>query len=410
MSDDAAIHEGKNEIIIVRRRSNGEDSPHGGSWKIAYADFMTAMMAFFLVMWLINAANEETKAAVASYFNPIKLTDSRPAERGIKQVGNNADGELNAPRSQSIGDAEAKGESAATGEQQTSSAGEKTDYSEADYFKDPYAVLAEIIQETGIKSNLSDKGDGGVSLAGSATGASGGEAFRDPFEPDFWARQIEEDDAAKDVIASSEALLREQYKKKAPPPNQTGEESQPAQDAAEAGNAAAEQAGTDLADGEQQDASEDEARRLEDQLSAAFDEAQIGKLADGLSVVPSDGGLLVSLTDQLDVEMFRVGSAVPERPLVLAMDEIGKVLAERDGTISIRGHTDARPFTDGTDDNWRLSMERAHSAFFMLVRGGVAEERIRQLSGFAERDLKDLDNPFAEANRRIEILIRFDES
>ncbi len=37
------------------------------SWKIAFADFMTAMMCFFLVMWLINAANEQTKAAVASF-------------------------------------------------------------------------------------------------------------------------------------------------------------------------------------------------------------------------------------------------------------------------------------------------------------------------------------------------------
>jgi flagellar motor protein MotB len=54
--------EGKTEILIIKRgRGGGEEGHHGGVWKIAYADFMTAMMAFFLVMWLVNAANEKTK-------------------------------------------------------------------------------------------------------------------------------------------------------------------------------------------------------------------------------------------------------------------------------------------------------------------------------------------------------------
>ena len=64
------------EIIIVRHAHGDHDEAHhGGVWKIAFADFMTAMMCFFLVTWLISAANEQTKAAVASYFNPVKLID-----------------------------------------------------------------------------------------------------------------------------------------------------------------------------------------------------------------------------------------------------------------------------------------------------------------------------------------------
>ncbi|MDZ7599888.1 MAG: OmpA family protein, partial [Hoeflea sp.] len=131
----------------------------------------------------------------------------------------------------------------------------------------------------------------------------------------------------------------------------------------------------------------------------------IGKLAEGITVSPTEGGLLVSITDQLDFGMFRVGSAVPERDLVVAMEKIGQLLAERPGAIAIRGHTDARPFASGTDDNWRLSMARAHSALFMLVRGGVPEERIVQVSGFADKRLKDRENPLSEVNRRIEILV-----
>src|SRR3982751_3989456 len=79
--------EHKTEILIIRRHNGDEHASHkGGAWKIAYADFVTAMMAFFLVMWLINSANEATRARVASYFNPIKMTDAAPAGKGLKDV------------------------------------------------------------------------------------------------------------------------------------------------------------------------------------------------------------------------------------------------------------------------------------------------------------------------------------
>ena len=80
--------EARHEIIIVKRNHDGhDDGHHGGVWKIAFADFMTAMMCFFLVMWLINAANEQTKAAVASYFNPVELIDRNSSRKGLEDVG-----------------------------------------------------------------------------------------------------------------------------------------------------------------------------------------------------------------------------------------------------------------------------------------------------------------------------------
>ena len=92
------------EIIIIRRGDHGgDDHHHGGVWKIAYADFMTAMMAFFLVMWLINASNRATREGLASYFNPIKLTDMRPLRKGLKDPHKDAD--LGAdPSKQSVAD------------------------------------------------------------------------------------------------------------------------------------------------------------------------------------------------------------------------------------------------------------------------------------------------------------------
>src|SRR6202453_3388281 len=55
-------------IIIKKKKGGGGHGAHGGAWKVAYADFVTAMMAFFLVMWLMGS-DEETKSAVANYFN-----------------------------------------------------------------------------------------------------------------------------------------------------------------------------------------------------------------------------------------------------------------------------------------------------------------------------------------------------
>jgi chemotaxis protein MotB len=57
-------------IVIKRRKAAAGPPHHGGAWKIAYADFVTAMMAFFLLMWLLNATTEEQRKGLADYFNP----------------------------------------------------------------------------------------------------------------------------------------------------------------------------------------------------------------------------------------------------------------------------------------------------------------------------------------------------
>lgn len=72
------------EIVIVRRRGNDDhDDHHGGVWKVAFADFMTAMMAFFLVLWIVNSTTKQTRSSLARYFNPIRLSDTTPARKGL---------------------------------------------------------------------------------------------------------------------------------------------------------------------------------------------------------------------------------------------------------------------------------------------------------------------------------------
>lgn len=57
-------------IIIKKKKVSGGGGHHGGAWKVAYADFVTAMMAFFMLMWLLNATTEKQRKGIADYFNP----------------------------------------------------------------------------------------------------------------------------------------------------------------------------------------------------------------------------------------------------------------------------------------------------------------------------------------------------
>ena len=57
-------------VIIKRKKIIAGGGHHGGAWKVAYADFVTAMMAFFMLMWLLNATTEKQRKGIADYFNP----------------------------------------------------------------------------------------------------------------------------------------------------------------------------------------------------------------------------------------------------------------------------------------------------------------------------------------------------
>ncbi len=85
----------KVQPIIIKRIKKGGHAAHGGAWKIAYADFVTAMMAFFLLMWLLGSTTEGDKKGIADYFNsPLKVaffggSGAGDASSVIKGGGNN---------------------------------------------------------------------------------------------------------------------------------------------------------------------------------------------------------------------------------------------------------------------------------------------------------------------------------
>lgn len=69
--------------IIIKKIKKAGHGHHGGAWKVAYADFVTAMMAFFLLMWLINTTSPEQKRGVADYFAPASVSETTSGSGGI---------------------------------------------------------------------------------------------------------------------------------------------------------------------------------------------------------------------------------------------------------------------------------------------------------------------------------------
>ena len=93
-------------IIVVKRYRKGGSAHHGGAWKVAYADFVTAMMAFFLVMWLVTAVSKEQRAAIFEYFKNPSMEPGKSVRPSPGQMGPggastspiNMGGGLDAPR------------------------------------------------------------------------------------------------------------------------------------------------------------------------------------------------------------------------------------------------------------------------------------------------------------------------
>ncbi|WP_425999288.1 flagellar motor protein MotB [Caulobacter sp. DWR1-3-2b1] len=74
---------GEQPIIIKKVKKVVGGGHHGGAWKVAYADFVTAMMAFFLLMWLLNSTSPEQKQGIADYFAPASISSTTSGSGGI---------------------------------------------------------------------------------------------------------------------------------------------------------------------------------------------------------------------------------------------------------------------------------------------------------------------------------------
>lgn len=409
------------EMIIIKRYEEDEHEHHSSAWKVAHADFMTAMMAFFLIMWLINVTDKDVRKAIANYFNPVNLADSVTERKGlndpedIKDAGTSADGDQMSTLKDTVGENTGPGEDVQQGPR------------EAALFQDPYAVLAEIIADAPPGTPTSPDAPLGIS---SEPGTGSGDANRDPFDPVYW--QMTSTRKAQATAPGTAGIGAPQGKRPdagavrdTPNPaveDATGDPSGvPASEAAalaaESGAGAAVPPTPPPAPGESASAAaKAEAtpqasgatatEQLEQQIKADLSAAMGAATGPQLDVRKTREGTIISLTDDIDFSMFPIGSAVPDARIVAAMARIAQTLKDRPGDVVIRGYTDGRPFRSPNYDNWQLSAARANITHYMLVRGGLDENRIRQIVGFADRNLKNPADPNAAENRRIEIVLQ----
>jgi chemotaxis protein MotB len=400
MSDTQVPH----EVVIVRRRGgDGDEGHHGGAWKIAFADLMTAMMAFFLVMWLLNVSDKEKISQIATYFNPLKLNSKRPTTKGPEDE---QDTERSAPIT--IGPAD-KGADISTiddgkthqGASKPGGDGELVDgvahKAEEELFNDPYGVLSRLALKA--SSEDDDKS------AESANALPGGDAYTNPFEP-FADRSIPQPPKEEPPISIEHSGSQ---------PTAPGLEKPLVVDPEGVADVPADAnlAAKPVQPGLAADADAEKGKREAEALEAELAKQLQGLAADkkpSIDVEKVDGGLMISLTDDFRFGMFASASAQPNPQLVVVMEKVAKVLAGREGQVVVRGHTDARKFRSERNNNWRLSMDRAQVAYYMLARGGVDEKRFESIEGFADRVLKIPSDPNAAENRRIEIMLKVPKS
>jgi chemotaxis protein MotB len=405
------------EIVIVRRRGGHEEEHHGGAWKIAFADFMTAMMAFFLVLWIINATDKDTKTIIARYFNPVKLEESSRTPKSIHGDGSAtpavdaSDGTQTAKSKQSgpVGAAKTPDDppppAATSGLDKPGGnppgaaanlgdpAAPKANMTEGVLFADPYSSLDSIAGSTSPNMLAILRRD-------AANGAPANDGLPDPFR--LAAREVTpESDSSEPpkppAVAAAPPTPAQSVVAPTPQPTLL-EPTPPAAAANEVKpppGAAAEAKPTTAT-----------AARLQKELELQIAPPGAARLGPAVDVKATDEGLLISITDKMNFMMFAIGSAEPQPQLIQAMDAIASLLKQQQGAIVVRGHTDAHPYKSPTYDNWRLSSARAQMAYYMLTRAGLPESRFERIEGYADKRLRDPAHPFAAENRRIEILLK----
>ena len=410
---------------------------------------MTAMMAFFLVLWIVNSTSKETRSSIARYFNPIRLAETTPARKGLqdpKETDFENTGAKTAAgkekpdeeqktqqKSDPATDAKAKAEEKKVEEKKKvdeKKAEEKKPEEkdakksppnpatpqtgpvrpgyfsptrmESELFEDPMAALAEI-------AKLDKSGQSGFDAP---------KVFRDPFEqvaPVIAGKPSSAPGARADVSSAPRKADTAAEKPaldadKAAAPDQVIAQKIAAalqkNNGPDAAARKAEQETAQAVSGEAPAPPTSGIDALQAKIAASLKDDGNAKGEPRIEMRKTDEGLLVSVTDALDFGMFAVGSAEPQPRTVKILEKLGRLLKDETAPLVVVGHTDSRPFKAGSSDNWRLSMSRAQMAFYMLLRGGVPEKRFERIEGRGDHSPRNTRQTDAAENRRIEILIR----
>ena len=332
--------------VIIKRYEIVEAGHHGGAWKVAYADFVTAMMAFFLLMWLLNATTQDQRKGLADYFSPNNVLSHASSGTGEPFGGHTAydAGALVSDRG-SVEITEGKRpplENVEEGEAQVFNRPKKPG---TDNVTDPVEEKPDPSLTDPDHTGRAPKGALREGPNGPRDGAgSSAREVRDPTQAEIAAEKSRQEKAAFEKAAEE---IRE----------------------------------------------------------AVRADPALAELARQLAIDMTPEGLRIQIMDEIKLPMFASGSAAPNERARQLLRKIGPILQKLPQAISIDGHTDASPYGGAGKTNWELSSERANTTRRLLTEGGLTETRIRTVTGHADRDPLLPGDRMAAANRRIAILV-----
>ncbi len=387
--------------IIIKRKKAAHAGGHGGAWKVAYADFVTAMMAFFLLLWLLNVVTSDQKRGISDYFAPASVSRESSGSGGV--LGGQSltvQGALVSPTSPLAADVPGIGPPGYASEE-TENAEDSVDSGKTKDDKNNKSKQADDTAKLNKKAGESEKEFmDRLNKAAEKLGIPGKQTTE---RLDDFMRRLYE--SSSNYLKQRSDEGRVDYQRRM---------DQAAHDL----NLPGQQPGESLTDFVKRVAEAAEQIRKTQQEAEHFQEATTGirqaiqeipelkELAKNLIVDTTPEGLRIQIVDQEQTVMFAAGSSQMEPQAKALMGLVAKAIADLPNKLSVSGHTDSSPFTRGGGrDNWDLSTERANASRRALVAAGIDDSRITDVIGRADRDLLFPNEPTSPRNRRISIVL-----
>ena len=173
------------------------------------------------------------------------------------------------------------------------------------------------------------------------------------------------------------------------------------------------QSGTGMAgEGEQITLSKDDMEGLKEKIQSAMKQMPDFKMIkDHVTMTVTGEGLRIELFEKEKGMFFQSGSPNPSQFGKDILAKMSAELAKLPNTIAVEGHTDSKPFsTEGEYSNWELSTDRANAARRHMAIAGLRHDQIKQVRGFADQRLVDVKDPDAAKNRRISIIVQYQQA
>jgi chemotaxis protein MotB len=374
--------------IIIKKVQGGHGGAHGGAWKIALADMMTAMMAFFLLMWLLGATSEAQRKSIADYF--------KPTPKSRIQMGQLA-GSNGILGGRSILDPEGMPSAAFQNSlldmatpQDTEGGKDRDKGSETD--PSPQS------ESQGSNSGGKGKGDktGGESDkdgAGQGNAGAGSKGAGNAGEGDKGAGNAGEGAKGAGNVGAGDKG------------GGAGQGGAGQGDGKGGGPELTEEQKKALADAQDNKNFKDVQQEL---MRRIAQDKTLAGLKDQVQFVQDKDGLRIEIIDKADFAMFSLGTNRLQPRAQALIEAVAKTVSEMPNKVNVRGHTDSFGFANPDQrNNWILSAERAESTRLLLEKQGVPPDRFSRIEGVADKEPFNAADPYDARNRRISVTLKF---